>query len=339
MKTIRYGVHFSALVVAAVVIWLTLDVDLPASIINYRIIHSGMPGVLHAICIVLSLNDRKAIGPLKAVGFIALAALWSAWTPLMGLWVGPIVWWPVTAFLPPSPNNLNFILLTGSAIGAAGYWALVRWFWIGSLRRMDLFRTVTLCVSATLLVVVYGYAVPSGFSLTWPKIDDHLTDLLLTTVWWFAFSISLYWAETKIPIRKRDIALGIASVVLALAGTALTQRELNARVKDDRERLSDLKSIAAALHLDWENAQDKNLRWQAPGALEDVPKVLQDVPIADPITGVPYDYRPISGSQYRLCAVFDHDSSRQALGPDESAWSFPQGPHCFALDASKSPYD
>lgn len=324
MKTIRYGVHFALLAVAAVVIWLTLDVDLPASIVNYRIIHLGLPGFLHAICIVLSLRDRNAIRPLRAAGFVGLAALWSAWTPIMGMWAS-VVWWPITAFLPPSPNNFNFILLTGSATGAAGYWLLVRWFWIRSLRRMDLLRTVTLCVSATLLVAVYGFVVPSGFSLTWPKIDEHLSDLFLTGVWWFAFSISLYWSETKIPIRKRDIAMVIASVVLLLGGTALTQYALDARVKDDRERLADLKSIAAALHEDWKDARGKTLEWHAPAALKDASKALQDVPITDPVTKVPYDYRPLSGSKYQLARFSTMTARAKLLARPKAPGPFRKG--------------
>ena len=343
MKAIRYRVHFSALIVAALVIWLTEDVDLPARIVNFRIIHFGIPGFLHAICIVLSLRDRKAIRPLTAFGFIALAALWSALTPIMGLW-GSVVWSPITAFLPPSPNNLIFVLITGSAIGASGYWLLVRWFWIRSLRRMDFLKTVTLCVSATLLVEIYGYAAPSGLTLTRPEFWGHLFDwehffdLLPTIAWWFAFSTSLYWSETNITRRKRYIALAIAAVILAFIGaTLLALYRLDARVATDRARLSDLKSIAGALHVDWEYAQDKNLEWQAPTTLKDIPKVLQGIRITDPITGVPYEYWPLSGSQYQLCAVFDHDSTRQDPLFTDKGWSFPKGRQCFAVDAS-SPY-
>lgn len=134
-------------------------------------------GVLHATAIIVSLRDRKIIRPLTAFGFIALAALWSGWTPIMGLW-GSIVGLPILAFFPPGMHNLIFFYITGSAIGSAGYWFAVRWFWMKSLRRGDLIRTVTLCVAATLLATFFG-----------------LPDLAMTVVWWFAFSISLYWSE------------------------------------------------------------------------------------------------------------------------------------------------
>jgi hypothetical protein len=306
-------------------------------------------GTLHAASIVVALRYRRArepiiLFPVLALCFITLAALWAAATPIMGLW-GSVVWLPITAFLPPSLNNLIFDLVTGSAIGASGYWVLVRWFWIRSLRPMDLLKTVTLCVSATLLVEIYGYAAPSGLTLTRPKFWGHLFDLaplfdlLPTIAWWFAFSISLYWSETNITPRKRDIALGIAAVILVFAGaTLLVLHKLDARVATDRTRLSDLKSIAGALHVDWEYAQDKNLEWHAPAALNDVPKVLQGIRKTDPITGVPYDYLPLSGSKYQLCGVFDHDSTGQDPLFTDKGWSFPRGRQCFAVDASTSPY-
>jgi hypothetical protein len=341
VKAIRYSVHFLALVVAVLVLWFTLDLDLPPWIVNFRVVHFGLMGAFHATCIVVALRDRRVressvLFWLLGLFFIALAALWAAVTPITGLF-GSVVWIPFIRSLKPGPQNFIFFYITGSVIGALGYWLLVRRFWIRSLRRMDLLKTVTLCVSATLLVEVYGYAVPSGFSLTWPELGDHLFDLFTTITWWFAFSISLYWSETKVAPRPRAIALGTAAVILVLGGTALAQRQFDANVKDDRARLSDLKGIAGALHDDWKYSRDKNL-WQPPTALKDMPKVLQGIRLTDPVTGAAYDYRLLSGSKYQLCAVFDRDSSRQAQGLTEKDWSFPKGRHCFAVDASTSPY-
>jgi hypothetical protein len=156
-------------------------------------------GALHATSIVVALRDRRARGPiivfgLSALCFITLAALWASTTPIMGLW-GSIVWFPITAFLPPSLHNLIFVLITGSAIGCSGYWVLVRWFWVKSLRRVDLLRTVTLCVAATLLVTGISEVVPSSVTLMRPELWGGVFDVLQTVAWWFAFSISLYWSE------------------------------------------------------------------------------------------------------------------------------------------------
>jgi hypothetical protein len=338
MKAIRYSLHFPVLIGAALLYWWAIHHDV--RIFGFDYFHPGLTGALHAASIVVAIRDRRAREsrvpfPVLALSFIALTTLLGAATPILGLWCS-VVWSPIEA-LRPGLHNTIFIFITSSAIGSAGYWALVREFWIKSLRRADLLRTVALCVSATLLVAAYGYAVPSGFSITWPDLGEHLFDLLQTTTWWFAFSFSLYWSESA--PRKRGIALATATVILVLGGTALTQRQFDAYVKDDRTRLSDLKDIAAALHEDWKDAQNKNLEWKAPAALKDIPKVLQGVRIADPVTGIPYDYMPLSGSSYQVCAIFDHDSSRQALLFTERNWSFPKGQHCFVADASKSPYD
>ena len=336
MKAIRYSLHFPVLVGAALLYWWAIHYDV--GIFGFDYFHFGLTGALHSIAIVVALRnprvrDSVALFRVQALWFIALATVLGAVTPILGLW-GSIVWWPVVALLPRL-RNLGFVFITGSAIGSAGYWALVRRFWMPSLGRPDLLRTVALCVSATLLVGVYGETVPSGFSITWPELGGYLFDLFLTIVWWVAFSISLFWSETT--PRKRDIALATATVILVLAGTSLTQRHFNDYVKDDRARLSDLKGIAGALHDDWKQARDKSMDWQAPTALKDIPTVLKSIRIADPITAVPYDYSPLSGTEYQLCAVFDHDSSRQALLFTEK-WSFPKGHHCFAVDASNSPY-
>lgn len=337
MKAIRYSLHFPVLIAAALLYWWAIHYDV--WIFGFDYFHFGLTGALHSIAIVVALRNPRPGEPIfvfrvQALWFIALATLLGAVTPILGLW-GSIVWAPISTFVP-IPYSSNFIFITGSAIGSAGYWALVRRFWMPSLGRADLLRTVALCVSATLLVAAYGYAVPSGFSITWPELGGHLFSLLLTITWWFAFSISLFWSETT--PRKRDIALGIATVILVLGGTALTQRQFDTYVKDDRARLSDLKSIASALHDDWKYARDKSLEWQAPATLKDIPKVLHGIRLTDPITGAPYDYWPLSGSKYQLCGVFDHDSSRQALLFTEKGWSFLKGRHCFVVDASTSPY-
>jgi len=57
----------------------------------------------------------------------------------------------------------------------------------------------------------------------------------------------------------------------------------------------------------------------------------------DPITHKPYQYRPLQGSHYELCASFARNSdggqeSGSAAGADE--WIHPAGQHCFELDAT-----
>jgi hypothetical protein len=199
MKSIRYSVHFPLLIVAMFVFWLVQDVYLPYWIADFDFFHYGLMGFLHATCIVVSLRDRKASHPMIAVCFIALASIWGAVTPILGLW-GSVVWTPIVAILPRSDFNGVFIFLTGSAIGAAGYWLLVRRFWLISLRRVDCLRTVTLCVAATLLSFAVLEVVPR-------RISESVISLTITGAWWFAFSISLYWSEATRYLTKSAAAI------------------------------------------------------------------------------------------------------------------------------------
>ena len=210
MKAIRYGLHFAALTVAVVVFWVAKDYRLPLWISNYDVFHYGLMGALHATSIVVSLRDRRATHPIiafpiLALCFIALAILWSAATPIMGLW-GSIVWTPIVAILPRSDFNLSFIYLTGSAIGASGYWLLVRQFWLKSLRRTDWLRTVALCVAATLLsLLTLDMLDTVARSVLKPSVD--IVSPMLTVTWWFAFSISLFWSEMRGQANKSTEAM------------------------------------------------------------------------------------------------------------------------------------
>jgi hypothetical protein len=198
MKVIRYGLHFTTLAMAAVIFWLAKDLHLPYWISNFDFFHYALMGALHATSIVISLRHGRTTKPIIAfsicpLGFIELATVLSAWTPFMGL-LGSIVWSPFADILRDNNLGGDAIFLTGSAIGASGYWLLVRLFWLKSLRRADWLRTVALCVTATLLA---GRALEmfDGYVLGVAKLNADVVSQILTVAWWFAFSISLYWSE------------------------------------------------------------------------------------------------------------------------------------------------
>jgi hypothetical protein len=213
MRSIRYSLHFSLLIVAAFSFWLLKDVHFPVWLSNFDSFHYGLMGVLHATALVVSLRDHKANRPISALCFIALAAVWSTATPILGLW-GSIVWTPIYSTplaetLRSSGFGFVFLFLTGSAIGAAGYWLLVRLFWLKSLRRADCLRTVALCVTATVLSYAVAEVLPQGLD---PTHSADITDLILTVAWWFAFSISLYWSEMGAQANKPLEAMVSASL-------------------------------------------------------------------------------------------------------------------------------
>jgi hypothetical protein len=193
MRTIRYGLHFSILGVAVVIFWLARDVDFPAQILNYRAFHYGLMGILHAASVVVSLRDRRIVRPATSLAFISLAAVWSAATPLFALWGGAVTWGRFIAALPPNPTRAMFLfLLTGSAIGSAGYWMFARLFWFRSFTSVDFLKTVGLCAIGTSLAFAACTLLPLGKN---NAQGADLLELALTAVWWFVFSISLYWSE------------------------------------------------------------------------------------------------------------------------------------------------
>lgn len=200
MKTIRYGVHFALLIVAAVIFWLAKNLYLPYWISNFDFFHYALMGALHATCIVVSLRDHKSAHqiiapfPIYALCFIMLAAILSAATPILGL-CAAIVWAPLEELLRKNHLGGYAILLTGSAVGASGYWLLVRLFWLKTLRRADWLRTISLCVTATLLTEL-ALEMFDGYVRGMAKLNADIISPMLTVTWWFAFSISLYWSET-----------------------------------------------------------------------------------------------------------------------------------------------
>jgi hypothetical protein len=201
MKTIRYGVHFAILTVAAVIFWLAKDLYPRYWIFNFDFFQYALMGALHATCIVVSLRDHKAnyqiiAFPIYALCFIMLVTILSAATPILGLWCGAIVWAPLGDMLREKHLGGYSILLTGSAIGASGYWLLMRLFWLKSLRRADWLRTISLCVTATLLTEL-ALDMFDGYGRGVAKLNADIISPMLTATWWFAFSISLYWSETR----------------------------------------------------------------------------------------------------------------------------------------------
>jgi hypothetical protein len=188
MTAIRYRVHFAILIVAIIVFWFAKDLALGAQYFNFDFYSYGLMGAFHATAVVVSLRGWSPWRPVLALCFILLAIIWSAATPLMGLWGSVILFAPIKNILPRGDFSFILIYLVGSAVGCSGYWLLVRWFWLKSLRRTDWLRTMALCVAATLSSAVL-------LEVLNPRRD--VGSLVLTEAWWFAFSISLYWSETS----------------------------------------------------------------------------------------------------------------------------------------------
>jgi hypothetical protein len=139
--------------------------------------------------------------------------------------------------------------------------------------------------------------------------------------------------------RRRDTlaaggALLAILVVLALGfsrlGSPRSQREITA----DQRRARDLLGIANDIH---------RLASGLPASLEELGQ-WSSQSLKDPLTGVPYEYRPKAGTAYELCATFareslpasewDYRDGSPPLGPFRK---HPAGRYCYQLDSSQPP--
>jgi hypothetical protein len=105
----------------------------------------------------------------------------------------------------------------------------------------------------------------------------------------------------------------------------------------DRRRVSDLQTIAKAIH-------DRHTRRAV-----DAPPLPASLPalkaehfverIADPETRAPYAFRPKEATQYELCAIFAQANMEES-DPGAYAspfWKHAAGESCYLLDASTFP--
>ena len=208
MNVIRFRVHFLALIVAATISWLLRVLYLPARISEFDFLHFGLMGFLYSTVFVISLRGIGKIHVLPALLFITLATVLGALTPILALWSSFVWAAPLSLILSSGIPSFGLLFAWGSAIGALGYWLLVRIFWLKSLRRRDCIRTVGLCVVATTGSIL-------ALDLISPRSGDaDSTWLILTTAWWFAFSASLYWSRFHGPTDPSACApLGSITVV------------------------------------------------------------------------------------------------------------------------------
>lgn len=143
---------------------------------------------------------------------------------------------------------------------------------------------------------------------------------------------------TKRAREQTFVAISGVAVAAALAlgffrlGPPSQQRAFEA----DLRRVEDLNRIA------WQIRRLQNreaeTRPPLPASLGELRASAPGLRFEDPVTLRPYDYRPIGGQEYELCAVFTTsapDSSQR--GSEAAFWSHPSGLHCFRLDAGINP--
>jgi len=126
----------------------------------------------------------------------------------------------------------------------------------------------------------------------------------------FTYSLSTVRGDPVAPRRDR-----------AYAGFAL------AIALDDR-RVESLVVLSAKIH---DDRQEKH-RKAAPKNLSRF--VLQAYELVDPETKIPYEYHPLAGTSFELCAVFAQNSEPST----NSQFKHGRGRTCFKRDAADSPY-
>ena len=205
-RAIAYRRHFLLLSVAVLLLHLSgraLDQIPVSNIRDFAIL--GLPGALHAGSVLLSLRRRPNIA--RSVSFVALAACFNLGAIFSGLIALPLL--PLVPYIvrlvpqlrdigdstPGDSVRVLFYAIAASACGSLAYWFVVRAFWMKQLRYRDLLRTLTLCVMATILAFI-GLAV-LGSSPAYFESTRSVGDILPAVMWWFAFSASLWWTESR----------------------------------------------------------------------------------------------------------------------------------------------
>jgi len=189
MGTLNYKVHFGALLLAMIALWLTYSLTIPDWIERAVYVY-GLVGVLHACALVVSLPKSAAV--LRRVTFVALAGVASvlqAWVPAL---IFPALWMIPGMRTSDSPI-FEVAWLFGATFFGAAYWLLVRGFWLRSLKLVNLLITLVLCGGTTL------FAVTSAGELA---VSRGVSAILPTAAWWVAFSISLYVGEGSEALRQ-----------------------------------------------------------------------------------------------------------------------------------------
>jgi hypothetical protein len=123
------------------------------------------------------------------------------------------------------------------------------------------------------------------------------------------------------------VAVVVAAAVVAgliLLGAPAEER---ARRLDER-RVQDLSGIARAADVYW----TRNRR--LPDSLEELRRETGvDVAATDPATNAQYQFRPLDGTKYELCATFDNESRESDRGGEAGFWSHRAGRQCFEREA------
>ena len=150
----------------------------------------------------------------------------------------------------------------------------------------------------------------------------------------FAYYLDSLHRDRTSTARNRWFALAALALVgfgIALGFVQIGSPGGQRSESEDTRRLYDLSTLAQGVHYQW-------LRTRQGGFV--LPRTIQDLQRLDAtgrastfdvVTGRSYDYTPLEGTSYRLCATF----SRPSAADIPRQWRHSAGPACFTLDASE----
>ena len=129
------------------------------------------------------------------------------------------------------------------------------------------------------------------------------------------------WSRAQVAGTVVTVAVTAAIIGgIFLLGSPLEERE---RRLDER-RVQDLTGIAVAVDVYW----TRNAK--LPASLEALrTETGANITIADPVTEAIYEFRPLEGAKYELCATFEGESADSDRGFNVSFWSHRAGRQCF----------
>jgi len=135
--------------------------------------------------------------------------------------------------------------------------------------------------------------------------------------------------NTEHPSSSRDRSMALlssaaVSLMLILGFLQLGPPHAQRNLRADSQRVQQLYQLSNHIKTYWSSHAS-----QLPPSIDTLPG--QHV---DPLTHARYEYFPLQGSQYELCATFAQVSQDSENPQEPDIWSHPAGHHCFTLDAT-----
>jgi hypothetical protein len=138
--------------------------------------------------------------------------------------------------------------------------------------------------------------------------------------WYYLGSLGMVRRLSNRLFATAATACIVASIVggFLVTGSPDRQRAFTA----DQRRIEHLQRFANDAHAQWAGTQT-------------LPNTLPSN-LRDPVTGQPYEYRPLSGPSYQICAVFETEGDSETRYRART-WHHPAGRHCYTFDARVLP--